>query len=313
MALWEGEKSRRVTWDTGWCVWGDYNGIAINYCLPFAVKVRFLEHCCGKLTNWCNISHRPIPLTHPLFVDPSHEATASKQGKQQDGREKRKSRQKNSWILKGGLCLRPQRVLFMSAFPVSSRFTAAMALANKIPLQKFPLVLKRVLSKLHLGGEVEYFTKEELTKLSEAFALSMLELNDVLGALSYAHEQAAYVGLKPDALASVLVSAKLDVEHADAMARVWAEEAQGVVARIRDSSIMGAPAVLRDNSWSLSINMSNSSLQNTKDASARFELDLARPDGSDAEMLALEFSHAELYQFFKKLETVQQQLDDVTT
>mmetsp|Transcript_11678 Transcript_11678/g.23572 ORF Transcript_11678/g.23572 Transcript_11678/m.23572 type:complete len:201 (+) Transcript_11678:6-608(+) len=197
----------------------------------------------------------------------------------------------------------------MSSFPVSSRFTAACALISKLPVAKFPLVLKRICSKIHIKN-CEYFTASELAQLMAQFNLSALEFNDVLGACSYAFEQSAYATIKPDALATTLTRAGMSDEHSSVFSQTWAQAATTVVKNLRDAAMMGAPKVLTNNEWSLSINMSNNTLKNTKEASARFEFDLARPnDGGDEETLAIEFTHEELYGFFQKLEKVQSQLD----
>ena len=101
-------------------------------------------------------------------------------------------------------------------------------------------------------------------------------------------------------------------EHSAAMADMWEKEGAAVITRLRDASVMGAPKVMQSTDWSLSINMSPSTVADTKAASARFEIDLARPNGGgDEETLAVEFNHEELYEFFKKLEKVQSQLDDL--
>ena len=51
--------------------------------------------------------------------------------------------------------------------------------------------------------------------------------------------------------------------------QTWAQAATTVVKNFRDAATMGAPKVLTNNEWSLSINMSNNTLKNTKEASAR--------------------------------------------
>ena len=99
-----------------------------------------------------------------------------------------------------------------SSFPVSSRFNAACTLINKLPVGKFPLVLKRICSKIHIKS-CEYFTASELAQLTAQFNLSALEFNDVLGACSYAFEQSAYSTIKPEVLAATLTRAGMSNEH----------------------------------------------------------------------------------------------------
>ncbi|GMI15236.1 hypothetical protein TrVE_jg245 [Triparma verrucosa] len=197
----------------------------------------------------------------------------------------------------------------MSDFPISSRFKAACSLINNLPVGKFPLILKRICAKIHIKN-CEFFTESELSQLTTQFSVSLLDFNDILGACSYAFEQSAYSTIKPDALAATLTLAGMSSEHSTVFSQAWAQTANSVVSNFRDASVMGAPKVMTNNEWSLSINMSNDTLKNTKEASARFEIDLAQPhDGGDEETLAVEFTHEELYGFFQKLEKVQSQLD----
>ena len=175
----------------------------------------------------------------------------------------------------------------------------------------FPKVVKRIIAKMSVKN-ARIFSDEELAKLVEAFSLTTPELNDCLGALHYALSQAAYSSLKPAVLAATLTAAQMAADHAAAMSDAWEKEGAGVIKRLRDASVMGAPKVMLSTDWSLSINMASSTVSDTKAASARFEMDLARPNGGgEEETLAVEFSHEELYEFFKKLEKVQSQLDDL--
>ncbi|GMI37170.1 hypothetical protein TeGR_g10320 [Tetraparma gracilis] len=197
----------------------------------------------------------------------------------------------------------------MSSFPTSTRFQSACSLLNKIPVAKLSLVIKRVLLKISVKSAT-FFTDEELDKLSAQFSLTVPELNDCLSALHYSFSQCAYSSVSPENLAATLSAASLSTEHAEVMSASWGKEAAGVVKRIRDASALGAPKVLTSTDWSLSIAMSSSDLKNTKQASARFELNLDRPNGGgDPECVTMELQHEELYDLFKKLEDVQESLD----
>ena len=111
-----------------------------------------------------------------------------------------------------------------------------------------------------------------------------------------------------------MVAATMGDEQANLIAMAWSSEGGNVVRKFRDLTVMGGPKVLVDTNWSLSINMGQSTLSKTKEASARFELNLEMPngDGSEAEILEMEFNHSELGSFFEKLEKVQEQLDALT-
>ena len=140
------------------------------------------------------------------------------------------------------------------------------------------------------------------------------DMHLVLSCCAYIFEQSAYTNIKPQSLTDQMVAATMGDEQANLIAMAWSSEGGNVVRKFRDLTVMGGPKVFVDTNWSLSINMGQSTLSKTKEASARFELNLDMPngDGSEAEILEMEFNHSELGSFFEKLEQVQEQLDALT-
>ena len=182
-----------------------------------------------------------------------------------------------------------------------------------MPASKLAQILKRLSSKIHLR-ESSYFTPSEVDSLSNSFGLTTLEMSDVLNASGYVLEQCMSLSLKEGALESTLLESKMDKEAVAAFKLVWMKEGKDMVKRMMEASDMGMPLIMKHSEWTLAINVSNSGLKSTKEASATLDLELeegAGAAGGKGETLALEFSHAELYGFFRKLDTIQQQLDNL--
>jgi hypothetical protein len=179
------------------------------------------------------------------------------------------------------------------------------------------------------------------TQLCGRFNLSDGELTTVLEALSYVFEQAAYHTIRPASLPPLLEEALWDAEHAAAVGRAWEEGAAGIVAALKEHTMSG-PKTLVGSQYRLHLVMAESNLSRLQDPVALFELTLAPSNhaappvapptaassdnaanglASDVvaagsvpgtEALALEFTHAELYDLFAKLERVQEQLDGLS-
>ncbi|GMI51550.1 hypothetical protein ScalyP_jg3143 [Parmales sp. scaly parma] len=197
----------------------------------------------------------------------------------------------------------------------TTKFVESATLLNKIPIPKFSLVLKRVLLNLHQRN-ASFFNETEAAQLQKLFSLTPSELKSVLGLVAYVYENAAYATTKPPALKAKIITGGVDEKHGEAFMTAWAEEAGGVVNRLKEHA-MGGPTVLNGTEWGLSVNVAQSNLARTQDAVARFELTLDKPNAdnnnsNNEETLGLEFSHSELYDFFCKLETIQSQLDSVS-
>ena len=180
------------------------------------------------------------------------------------------------------------------------------------------------------------FSPEEEAQLQSLLALDGSKLSTILEGCSYILEQAAYHQTSASSLSKQLVAAGVQEAQAAAFGRVWKGEGAALVAKLRTRS-MGAPMVLNAAKWELHLQLGQSGLSRAKDARAMFELDLrdasnvevgvsddvARgsalipytwraQDTSKADNFMLEFSHDQLYDFFQKIERVQQQLDSLS-
>ena len=149
-------------------------------------------------------------------------------------------------------------------------------------------------------------------------------------------EQAAYHTIRPAVLTPLLVEAGMDEEHAPCVAGVWEEEATDLVAKLKELTMTG-PSTLTGSQYRLHLQMGASKLTRLQHPCALFEFSLGSANGSSAattsaassdrpergqddspaatrggEKVAVEFSHAELYDFFLKLEKIQGQIDGLS-
>mmetsp|Transcript_156771 Transcript_156771/g.380773 ORF Transcript_156771/g.380773 Transcript_156771/m.380773 type:complete len:223 (-) Transcript_156771:54-722(-) len=206
-------------------------------------------------------------------------------------------------------------------FNVTSRFKEAVGVINGVAADKFPLVLVRVIRKLHLKAE-RIFSDAEEAQLMALLSLSSAALHTALECASYVLEQAAYRNSGVDALASELKAAGFSDAHVASFQRVWGSEGRGFMDKLRARSL-GGPLVLSATKWQMSLQLGSSGASRAKDTSALFEFSLAHADDAAASAAAggsapapeaasrfkLEFSGDQLYDFFARLEQVQEQLD----
>ena len=74
---------------------------------------------------------------------------------------------------------------------VTTKFKSAVEKINQIDTGKFPLVLTRIIQKLHLKEDSIFDGKEE-AQLCKMLGMSEADLDTVISACSYIFEQAAY-------------------------------------------------------------------------------------------------------------------------
>lgn len=74
------------------------------------------------------------------------------------------------------------------SFKIASKFRAAAAEINKVPVEKFPLLLNRLVQRLHIRN-AELFSAEEETQLKTLFSLSSEQLKLILDGCCYIFEQ----------------------------------------------------------------------------------------------------------------------------
>ncbi|XP_054034400.1 COMM domain-containing protein 10 [Dryobates pubescens] len=193
--------------------------------------------------------------------------------------------------------------------PESDSIRRAVSLLNAVDSARFPRLLSRLLQKLHLKAESS-FSEEEEVKLQIAFSLEKQDLHLILETISFILEQAVYHNLKPTSLQQQLQSIHLDQDKAEAFASAWAAAGQDTIEKFRQRIL--TPQKLETIGWQLNLQMAESMQVKQKSPRAMLELGVSNEDSKNLKKVFVEFSHQELFEFYKKLETIQAQLDSLT-
>ncbi|XP_065836566.1 COMM domain-containing protein 10-like [Oscarella lobularis] len=186
----------------------------------------------------------------------------------------------------------------------------AVDLINELDDAKFPSLIARIVQKLHLRDE-KAFSDEEEAKLQAVLGLEAKDLELILETAAFFLEQAAYYSSKPTILNQQLQKIHLSDTKAAAIVKAWSTTAKDVLDRLKQKSFY--PKQLDDVNWRLNLQMGQSTKSKTKIPNALFEFDVKSDgEGQDVERVRTEFTHEELFSFYKQLETVQDQLDSLS-
>lgn len=194
-------------------------------------------------------------------------------------------------------------------FQATSRLKKAVELINSLDTAKFPLLLSRIIQKLHLREE-RAFSEDEEEKLQAALALEPDDLHIVLETSAFILEQAAYHNAKPQLLKQQLQNIELEDGKVQALVDLWTANGKSVVEKLKQRCL--APKQLQAVNWRLNLQMAQSHMTKMKLPNVMFDLNLSSGSQGDTEQLHLEFTHDELYAFYNQLETIQSQLDSLS-
>lgn len=198
------------------------------------------------------------------------------------------------------------------SFKIASKFREGSAVVNKLSVDKLPLLLQRLLKKLHTKN-TELFNESEREQLKSLFGMQDELLAIVFNLSSFIFEQAAFTSTGPDALNSLLLEAGFDESHASIYCKVWAVEAPEFVAKLKNRNLGSLNLLSSD--YHLHLTMSDSTDAKKQDPTAVFSLQLGKVEDektTSQESVILEFNHPELFDFFQNLDRIQQQLDSLS-
>ncbi|XP_063433284.1 COMM domain-containing protein 10-like [Mytilus trossulus] len=193
--------------------------------------------------------------------------------------------------------------LMFTATPAIKR---AVTLINNLGSSKFPLLLTRILQKLHLKDE-RTFSEEEEEKLQGSLELTGPDLELVLQSLEFFLQQAAYHTAKPGVFSQQLKQIEVEEEKVQVIVEAWANSAKDVITKLRQRTIV--PKQLESVNWRLNLQMAQSNKAKMKMPNAMFEFNVTDENTTAKENIKVEFTHDELYMFYNQLETIQKQLD----
>ncbi|XP_031564732.1 COMM domain-containing protein 10-like isoform X1 [Actinia tenebrosa] len=191
-------------------------------------------------------------------------------------------------------------------FQATARLKKAVSLINDLDASRFPLLLNRIIQKLHLKDE-RAFSDEEENKLQSGLSLDVDDLHIVLETSAFILEQAAYHNAKPAVLQQQLQNIGLNDDKVSSIVELWSANSKSVVRKLKQRSL--APRQLEAMNWRLNLQMAQASKAKLKLPNALFEFHLS--SGEEKEKIHIEFSHEELYAFYNQLETIQSQLDSL--
>lgn len=174
----------------------------------------------------------------------------------------------------------------------------AVVLINELDTSKFPLLLTRILSKLHLKDE-RTFSEEEEEKLQSSLSLTDGNLELVIHTLEFILHQAAYHTAKPGLLGQQLQQIELEEEKAKVIVDAWKNAAADVVTKLRQRTI--TPKRLEEINWRLNLQMAQSNKSKMKLPNAMFELKINDEDSEAKEKIRFEMTHDELYSFYTSM------------
>ncbi|KAH9492958.1 COMM domain-containing protein 10 [Bulinus truncatus] len=189
----------------------------------------------------------------------------------------------------------------MAMFTASSSIKKAVTLINELDVNKFPLLLSRIIQKLHVKEE-RTFSEEEEEKLQNAFDISASDLELILQTLEFILQQAAYHTAKPATLGEQLKDLQLDDNKVSIIVEAWAEGARDLVQKLRERTVH--PQQLEDINWRINLQMAHTSQSKMKLPNALFQLGIRNDTTGLKENIRLEFTHEELYEFYNQLESL---------
>mmetsp|Transcript_20437 Transcript_20437/g.24535 ORF Transcript_20437/g.24535 Transcript_20437/m.24535 type:complete len:217 (+) Transcript_20437:214-864(+) len=210
-------------------------------------------------------------------------------------------------------------------FDITDSYKATVALVNSVVEDKakrdsFVPILQRIADRLHAKGESAFSTSEE-AQLQEMLGLSEEDVNRVLALCSYTFQQAAYQGAAPQVVSEHMTAAGANATQEKCFTHIWSQAGGAVVKALRDQKF-GAVGRLEHVSWWVQLaDLNSSSKEATQQSSdtvdepsisAVLQLDVSPADNNknkSNENIAMSFTHDELYDFFDKLEIIQEQLD----
>ena len=182
----------------------------------------------------------------------------------------------------------------------------AVEIINSIENDRFPLLLQRIVQRIHSTQEAS-FKQEEMEKLEKSLNLTNESVSIVIEILEFIFLQAAFEIVKPIILEAQLLKIKLSEEKTSIIASLWKDNAKEIVEKIRQTKTISFRRLVNIK-WRLNLQLASDVKTKQKLPNAIFEFDL-----SDQSNIKIEFSKEQLYDFFTKLEVIQKQIDALSS
>lgn len=198
--------------------------------------------------------------------------------------------------------------------PNSSSFRNSIQLADRVPVDRLSLFLERIIIKL--AKEEKPFNEAELSKLQQVLGLTSEQLEDLIDACTFTFEQAAIHSVSATNLVNSLKLSGLSSSLA-AFQDLWTRSGHILLTAFKEKSF-GAPGYsqLVDVQWRVHVQVASSNERRQREPMGILQMNLSTPakgyKTTVEKSLMLGFSHTELFDFYEKLEQIQEQLDSLS-
>ena len=198
----------------------------------------------------------------------------------------------------------------------TKQIRTAIELINEIENVKFRLLIQRIVQKLHLSNE-SYFKEDEIEKLETSFDLNLEKINLIINFIEFVFLQSAYFSIKPNQLEIKLKNLKLEEEKSMLIIEFWKDNAKDIIDKIRETKSISYKKLV-DIRWRLNLQLASDLKSKQKLTNALVEFQIAKDSNlseekakGSTENVLVEFTRDELYDFFLKLDIIQNQLDNL--
>mmetsp|Transcript_9765 Transcript_9765/g.14280 ORF Transcript_9765/g.14280 Transcript_9765/m.14280 type:complete len:211 (-) Transcript_9765:36-668(-) len=193
---------------------------------------------------------------------------------------------------------------------LSKRLKAAIAGINDIDLKLLPKILERVAaSTFSADGMSAAFTESQKQQLATKLKINPELMQLCVDASVYIFGKAIYNNASSKVFTANLVEIGLKEEVAALFVDLWKASRSDVVTRLADQSL-GGPYILKECQWQLGFKTAEANLGVQQETRAIFDFSTVNvDDAEDKSDFTVEFTHPELYQFFRHLDNIQRAID----
>ena len=193
---------------------------------------------------------------------------------------------------------------------LSKRLKAAISGLNEIDSKLLPKILERVAAAtFSADGMSAAFTEAQKQQLASKLNINPELMQLCVDASVYIFGKAIYNNASSKVFTSSLQDIGLTAEVAALFVGLWKASRSQVVTQLADQSL-GGPYILKDCQWQLGFKTAEANLGVQQETRAIFDFALSNVDDEqDENNFTVEFTHPELYEFFKHLDNIQRAID----
>mmetsp|Transcript_2417 Transcript_2417/g.3513 ORF Transcript_2417/g.3513 Transcript_2417/m.3513 type:complete len:215 (+) Transcript_2417:1503-2147(+) len=212
-----------------------------------------------------------------------------------------------------------------NAFTNNPKLQEAILLIEKMPTGPLMKIASRILitkatvhdSSLRTDDSssiaLRFFSKNDVSIFISQFAYEASEIDLLVQVSLYVFETALYQSLNQAVLVKQLVEgANMKLDYANVFGAAWAKHGPKYVAEQKRQSTLGGPLMLKQVNSQLQIKLADNTLTKQKQLNCLMEFKLVNSRGEPADTITTEMTQHDLYEFFQKLEQIQDQIDELS-